>query len=470
MASPTDAIRSSAHSRASRRWTALLDLSDPTNPREAEWPAAEFIVGNPPFLGGKLLRRGLGDAYVGDLFTAYDGRVPREADLVTYWHEKARAQISGGRTRRAGLLATQNIRGGANRRVLERITESGGIFFAYADEPWILSGANVHISFVGQDDGSDSERELDGQPVASINPNLTVGLDLTRARRLRENLGIAFQGVTLGGGFDVQAELAEAMLRATNPDGRTNADVVRPLLNAQDITGRLRGSWVIDFGSARSEADAALFEGPFEYVRHHVKPARVESRRLAYAQRWWLPMEARPGLRNALVGLGRFVATPITAKHRLFVWVPSATLPSVSVVAVARDDDYTFGVLHSRVHQLWALGLGTQLETRPRYTPTTCFETFPFPRPPDEQRDAIAVAARELVRLRDGWLNPLGLTEGELTKRTLTNLYNQRPFWLANAHNDLDNAVLAAYGWPVDLANPEILERLLALNLERQPA
>ena len=104
---------------------ALLDLSDPTKPQEAEWPEAEFIVGNPPFLGGKLLRRGLGDAYVETLFEVFDGRVRREADFVTYWHEKARAQIESGTTRRAGLLATQGIRGGANRRVLDGIKETG---------------------------------------------------------------------------------------------------------------------------------------------------------------------------------------------------------------------------------------------------------------------------------------------------------------------------------------------------------
>src|SRR5664280_2620647 len=135
---------------------ALLDLADPSHPKEAEWPAAEFIVGNPPFLGGKLLRRGLGDAYVDTLFEVFDGRVPREADFVAYWHEKARDAIARRRIRRAGLLATQGIRGGANRRVLVRIKETGGIFFARSDETWILAGAMVHISFVGQDDGSET--------------------------------------------------------------------------------------------------------------------------------------------------------------------------------------------------------------------------------------------------------------------------------------------------------------------------
>jgi hypothetical protein len=140
------------------------------------------------------------------------------------------------------------------------------------------------------------------------------------------------------------------------------------------------------------------------------------------------------------------------------------------LVAFARDDDYTLGVLHSRVHEAWALAQGTQLETRPRYTPTTCFETFPFPRPTAEQREAIAAAARELVRLRDGWLNPPGLDEAALGRRTLNNLYNARPTWLQRAAAALDRAVLAAYGWPADLPVGDILAALLALNLQREPA
>jgi hypothetical protein len=163
----------------------------------------------------------------------------------------------------------------------------------------------------------------------------------------------------------------------------------------------------------------------------------------------------------------------MTAKHRLFVWLDVAVLPHNALVVVARDDDYTFGVLHSRVHEAWARATGTQLrevESGFRYTPTTCFETFPFPRPTDEQREAIAEAARELVRLRDGWLNPPGLGPAELGKRTLTNLYNARPTWLQHAHAALDTAVLAAYGWPPDLSGEPLLAALLALNLEREPA
>ena len=160
-------------------------------------------------------------------------------------------------------------------------------------------------------------------------------------------------------------------------------------------------------------------------------------------------------------------------RSRLFVWVPSDMLPSHALGVITRDDDFTFGVLHSRVHELWARTQGTQLrevESGFRYTPTTTFETFPFPNPTPEERERVGEAARRLVELRDGWLNPPGLDPADLAKRTLTNLYNQRPTWLANAHADLDAAVLAAYGWPADLADEVILERLLALNHERASA
>ena len=453
-----------------REQDALLDLSDPSNPREAEWPEAVVVVGNPPFLGGKLLRANLGNKCVDDMFEVYDGRVPAEADLCAYWHEKARAQIEAGHLKRAGLLATQGIRGGANRRVLERIKKTGDVFFAYADEPWILAGAAVHISFIGQDDGSQTERTLNGGPVAAINADLTSGLDLTKARPLRENLGISFMGDTKGGPFDIDADTAGRLLASPNPDGRSNADVVRPWVNGLDIASRSRGMWIIDFGIDMPEREAALYEAPFEYVREHVRPERARNRRAAYAERWWLHVEPRSGMRKALAGLPRYLATPIVTKHRLFVWLTPGVLADHALIVFARDDDYAFGALHSRVHEVWARATGTQVreaESGFRYTPTSTFETFPLPRPSDAQRDAIAEAARDLDRLRNGWLNPPGLSEADLAERTLTNLYNARPTWLAQAHDRLDAAVLAAYGWPPDLDSEELLTRLLALNLTR---
>jgi hypothetical protein len=157
----------------------------------------------------------------------------------------------------------------------------------------------------------------------------------------------------------------------------------------------------------------------------------------------------------------------------VFVWVEPSVIPDHQLIVFARDDDYFFGVLHSKPHELWSLRMGTSLEDRPRYTPTTTFETYPFPWPPgqephdDARVQAIAAAAKDLLAQRDAWLNPTEFMGVDLKKRTLTNLYNQRPDWLTEAHQRLDAAVLDAYGWPHDISDEEILERLLALNLAR---
>ena len=231
----------------------ILGDGDTAETREPEWPPAEFIIGNPPFLGGKLLRKQLGDEYVDAPFGTYHGRVPAEADFVCYWFEKARTVLEQGRAKRAGLLATQGIRGGANRGVLQRIKESGDIFLAWSDQPWILDGATVHISIVGFDDGSELNRELDGAAVGSINANLTMGADLTAAVRLGENLGRAFMGDTKGGPFDipgVPGQVADAgqaskpRTAESNRRGRSGHWV-----NGRDITSIApRGMWIIDFG------------------------------------------------------------------------------------------------------------------------------------------------------------------------------------------------------------------------------
>ena len=448
---------------------AILTLEVPGVPAEPKWPDAFAIVGNPPFLGGKLLRRELGDVEVDALFEVYEGRVPHEADLVTYWHEKARAMVEAGRVVRVGLLATQGIRGGANRRVLERIKETGDIFLAWSDEPWVLDGAAVHVSFVGFDDGSERERVLDGKPVPAIHANLTAGIDLTTARRLKENLGISFQGPVKVGKFEIADAVAQKMLASPNPHGRSNRDVIRPWLNGLDLTGRPRGMSIIDFGEM-PEKEAALYEAPFEYVREHVRPFRLKGRRLHRAENWWLHGETGSGLRDAVKGRKRYIVTPRVSKHRLFAWVSPETLPDAALVAIARDDDYTLGILHSRPHELWARAMGTQLrevESGFRYTPRSTFETFPFPSSKKPEAAAIAAAAKELAELREGRLNPPGIKAADLAKLTLTNLYNARPAWLAQAHDRLDLAVLDAYGWPHDITDDDILARLLALNLQR---
>lgn len=491
---------------------AILDLSNPENPSEPEWPKVDFIVGNPPFLGGKKLRAGLGDEYVDRLFEVWDGRVPAEADLCCYWFEKARDQIERGECRRAGLLATQGIRGGANREVLNRIKESGDIFFAESDRDWVLDGATVHVSMVGFDDGAESGRILDGGKFEEIFSNLTASVNVTTARPIAENAGISFMGDTKGGKFEAKGTDLAWMLGEPNPSGLPNSDVLRPWLNAENLTGVCRDMFIVDFGHNLSDREASLFEAPFSFVASKVKPKRTENRREVYRSYWWRHVEPRPGMRRALQGLPRFLATPTVSKFRLFSWLSPEILPDHALIVFARSDDYFYGVLHSRLHEIWALSQGTQVREREsgfRYIPTRTFETFPFPQPSPNQESAIAAAAKELDDLRTRWLDPPEWTREEILEfpgsmagpwaryvhdpdergigtvryprlvpkdeeaveklkvRTLTNLYNQRPTWLDLAHRKLDEAVFAAYGWDPGISDDEILERLLALNLEK---
>ncbi len=464
---------------AIRQMDAILAYDGEGKPVEPEWPAADVIIGNPPFLGDKKMRAELGDRYVEDLRGLYAGRVPGGADLVTYWFEKARAQIEAGKSKRAGLLATNSIRQQGNRPVLERIKETGDIFMAWSDRPWVLDGAAVRVSFVGFDNGIDQNRSLDGLPVTAINRDLTTGGDVTGASPLAENDGICFLGMMKAGPFDIDGVTARQMLDApVNPNGRSNSDVVRRRLGGQDVVGRPRDGWIIDFGVDLTEEEASMFEAPFEYVKKYVKPLRDVNRRARTRERWWIFGEARPGLRRALVGLHRCIVTPEVARHRVFDWMDTSMVPDHKLHVFAREDDYFIGLLQSRVHEAWSLaqcawmGVGND----PSYSSSRTFETYPFPWPPgtepagDPRVEAIAEAARDLVAKRDAWLNPEGASEAELAKRTQTRLYNERPTWLRLAHERLDRAVLDAYGWPHDLTDEQILERLLALNLERAGA
>ncbi len=464
---------------------AILRYDAEGKPYEPEWPNSDYIVGNPPFLGGKSLRRELGDHYVDDLFQIYAQRVRAESDLVVYWFEKARFALASRNASRVGLLSTQAIRQGANRNVLTRICESGSIFMAWSDRPWLLNGAAVRISMVGFDEGTERTIRLDGQNVARIFPNLTAGLDLTGIRRLRENDDLAFQGPVKVGAFEIDRELADEMLRAVNVNGRPNTDVIKPWFNGGDITERYKGRFIIDFGKL-GIALAAQYEAPFEYLKANVYPSRAKNRDRQRRESWWLLGRSGGNLKEAASSLCRVIGTSRVSKHRFFVWLPPEAVPDTRVVAIARDDDYFFGVLGSKPHVVWARmtssrhGDGNE-GGRPTYNPSVCFDTYPFPWSPGSEPaedahprvKAIAEAARDLVRLREAWLNPPGLREADLKERTLTNLYNQRPAWLENAHWSLDKAVFAAYGWvedPGELAEQEILARLLALNHERAAA
>ena len=388
---------------------------------EPKWPEADVIIGNPPFLGSKLLISNLGEAYVSTLFHVYEGRVPREADLVCYWFVKAGEHRGDGTSKRVGLVATNSIRGGANRRALERATGGRPIFDAWSDEPWVVDGAAVRVALVcfsQSDDELTAERRLDGDTVDDIYTDLTArrggaGVDLTKAERLARNAGVAFMGDTKGGPFDVPGDLAREWLREpANPNGRPNSDVLAPWVNGMAITRRPTDKWIVDFGWTMVREEAALYEAPFQHAQEYVYPMRQRNRRDSYRLNWWRHVEPRQGMWRALDGLSRYIVTPTVAKHRLFAWLAAQICPDHQLIVIAREDDTTFGILHSRFHEVWSLRKGTSLEDRPRYTPTTTFETFPFPEGlspdvparenlTDPRAQAIASTARRLVELRD---------------------------------------------------------------------
>ncbi|MDO8722539.1 MAG: N-6 DNA methylase [Syntrophales bacterium] len=483
---------------------ALLNPDD----SEAAWPKADVIVGNPPFLGDKMMRGELGDAYVERLRRRYEGRVPGGADLVTYWFEKARAQIKEGNARAAGLVATNSIRQKRNRAVLERILSSTRIFAAWSDEDWVNEGAAVRVSLVCFGQGGSTR--LDGNPVAAIHADLTGSTqgdessDLTQALPLPANKGRSFFGLCMAGPFKVDTATALKWLKESgNPNGRPNSDVVRPIYNGSDITRRWAGNWVVDFAGMDLPA-AADYLAPFAYVENKVKPIRITNNRAARAEKWWQHGEKRPALRVSLHGLTHYIATPETAKHRFFVKFPVEVAPEHSLIVIPRQDDATLGILSSRIHRVWSLAKGGRMGfgNDPRYNASLTFETFPFPpgfdlkakaAPDGEPFTVIAEAAADLDAWREKWLNPEGWLDWESTpeeqsagfpprpvpkpeyasawkKRTLTNLYNEMPAWLKLRQEKLDRAVAAAYGWEdytPDMSDGDILRHLLALNLER---
>ena len=468
---------------------------------EPDWPEADVVIGNPPFLGNRRMRRELGDAVADALPAVYADWVGGRPDLVCYWFAKAGRLVAEGRLQRVGLVATNSIRDGTNRFVLDRILEQGNIFEAWSDEPWVVDGAAVRVSlicFASSDDGLAAR--LNWEDTSRINADLTCGsLDFTQVDSLGKNTNIAFQGDIKRGSFDVPGDLAREWLRLpANPNGRPNSDVLKPWTNAMDLTRRSQGKWIIDFGDEMSEAEAALYEAPFTRALEHVRPFRQRNREKSSREFWFRHWNPRPAMWAALDELRRYIATPRVAKHRLFVWSDARICPDSRVVVVARDDDTTFGILHSRFHEAWSLKLCSWhgVGNDPTYNPTTIFQTYPFPDglapdvPATEYASdplaiAIADAARRLVNLRDRWLNPPEWVEWvdepvsgypkrpvprdeaaakALKKRTLTNLYNARPQWLADAHEALDAAVAAAYGWSADISDDDVLHELLALN------
>ena len=484
---------------------------------QASWPRADVVVGNPPFIGNRKMLNELGLKYTTAVRLAYENQMDG-TDFVCFWFEKALMQIKVGELKNAGLVATNSIRGGANRAVLNRIRETSHIFLAWSDEAWWDNGAAVRVSMIGFGENQ-QPLKLDGANVDAIYSDLNSDIDVTRASVMSQNLNRSFQGVTpraelqktkrlnLGlpnASFNLDGNKARKILNApATYSGEPMSKVVRPYLIADDITTRPLDRFIVNF-ELRDQKSSAQFQQPFLAIADVQKNRAHMSDALNYP--WWKLWRPRQAMVEELQGLDRYISIPRVAKHHLCVWTNRSVVPGDALVVVARDDDTTIGILQSRLHAVWALRQGTSLGVGndPRYTNKSCFETFPFPEglTPELPADgfvtdlravAISEAVCDLISQRDHYINPpewaewkrsaeekvasfperpvakLG-KEDELNRRTLTELYNERPMWLAMANIALDEAVAAAYGW--DDYHPqwddtEILHRLLTLNIQR---
>ncbi|HEY0028850.1 MAG TPA: DNA methyltransferase [Allosphingosinicella sp.] len=489
-----------------------------SNPRRPEWPEADYIVGNPPFIGGKDVRARLGEAYAVALWKAHPN-INKSADFVMYWWNRA-AEIlgaKGSRLERFGFVTTNSITQEFNRRTVARHLDGSNplsLLMAIPDHPWTkatVDSAAVRIAMTvaagkarqgkarqGKDgtvisDGRlyriVEEAGLDtdapdirfGEVNGSINADLSVGTDVTRARPLLSNEWLCSPGVKLhGSGFILTPAEAEH-LGLGSREGLER--YIRPYRNGRDLTGRVRKVLVIDlFGREEAEVRRRYPE-VYQHLLRTVKPERDANNRATYRTNWWIFGEPRRELRPALAGLPRYIATVETAKHRVFQFLGASILPDNMLVCIASPDPYVLGVLSWKGSAAWALQSGGWLGigNDPRYSKSRTFDPFPFPDATPYQRTRIGEIAEELDATRKTVL-------ADHPDLTLTTLYNLREKTeksealsakeedqrmrgrvdiIAELHDRLDAAVAEAYGWPATLSDEEIVTRLVALNAER---
>ena len=476
------------------------------NPRPAEWPNADFVVGNPPFVGDKRMREILGDGYTSVLRKTYS-QVPQSTDYVMYWWYLAAELTYREKINVFGFITTNSLRQTFNRRILETFLSRKdrlSIVFAIPDHPWIDSsdGADVRIAMtvakLGEQEGAlkimeseiesnDAETKLIFQENrGQILSDLTIGANVAGAVSLGANEGISINGVGLyGRGFVVTPQEA-ILLGLGKVSGLGN--YIRPLFNGRDLTSIPRNRMVIDLYGLTVEQVREVYPEIYQWVYERVKPerdAKVGRTKDAdeYARNWWIFGKPRVSLRKAIADLNQYIVTPRTAKHRIFTFLPSNYIVETEIIVIALGDYWQLGVLSSRAHTSWALVAGTRLGVGndPRYNNSRCFATFPFPDPSDTQKSRICDLTEQLDahRKRQQTQHP---------KLTMTNMYNVLEKLragesltkkeqetheqglvsiLKQLHDDLDAAVFEAYGWPADLSDEEILERLVALNAER---
>jgi hypothetical protein len=466
------------------------------NPRKATWPAADFVVGNPPYIGTRRMRLTLGDGYVGALTRAAPN-VPENADLVMYWWDHAAELVRSGALSRFGLITTNSITQSFNRATLARhlsAKERLSVVYAVPDHPWVDSsdGAAVRVAMTVAAKGERTglrlvvDREVHDNPdeadivfkasTGYVSEDLRIGASPASAVALRANSGVAFWGVKFyGDGFILTPEEADKL----EPDSPRR--LARPFSSGRDLTGRSRGLLVIDCDGLSENQVQGDHPRVYQHLLDRVKPVRDHNPRAFKRTRWWVFGENQPGMRLATKELGRYIATTETAKHRVFQFLAATYLAEGTVAVIALEDAFFLGVLSSHVHVCWSLAAGGTLEDRPRYNKTRCFDTFPFPRCTDSQRGRIRDTAERLDALRKG-------QQTQHARLTLTDTYNVieqlrigRPLSekervthqhglvsvLKQLHDDLDAAVFDAYGWPQDISDEEILRRLVELNRER---
>lgn len=467
---------------------AKLPYYEYVNARAAEWPEAEFIVGNPPYLGGKRIRSILGDGYTDALQSVHD--LPDTTDLVMYWWTRAARAVLQGGASRFGFITTNSFRQQHNQSVVREALESGvRIVWAVADHTWSqdADGANVRVAltvvsketaraFLGhqQPDG-----RIEGQFHACINADLSTGASVGTAAStpLRSNHGLCYFGFLVNGeGFLLDADEYRQMVLA---DSRS-VEIVKPIVGGRDIAGRPTECYVIDFGE-RDLAAAREYPVLLNRVIDRVKPARDANRDRGIRENWWRFHRIRQELRKAVSGLARFVVTVETTKHRVFTFLDASTAPDHSLICIATDDAYHLGILSSTPHRIWSSSAGGTLEDRPRYNRTVTFDPFAFPVVSPQQRLAIAATAERLHESRSA-----ALARDE--RISMTKMYNvieklrtgaqltpaERIVHelaacgiLRDLHDELDRLVAEAYGWPWPMEKEEILERLVALHDER---
>jgi hypothetical protein len=468
------------------------------NARQAEWPKADYIVGNPPFLGPARMREDLGDGYTETLRKAYP-EVPESADFVMYWWEKAALAVEADTAKRFGFITTNSLRQTFNRRVLERHLGEFSLRFAIPDHPWVdtQEGAAVRIAMTVAAKSdlpgqlltvTEEEPQADGsakvtftESKGEIAADLTIGAKVSETQPLRANDGLTYRGMCLfGDGFIIAADTANQLGHGTIQGLEKH---IRSYRNGRDLTDKPRGVYVIDLYGLSVDEARQQFPSLYQHLLTNLKPERDANRDKSIRENWWIFGRPRPELRPALQGLSRYIASVETSKHRHFQFLDASVLPDNKLIVITLDDAYHLGVLSSRIHVLYSLAAGSWLGVGndPVYAKSRCFDPFPFPDCDDSLKARIRSLAEELDAHRKR-------VQAEHPALTLTGIYNvlealreERTLTakekaihdqglvsvLRQLHDDLDTAVAEAYGWPADLSDEEILTRLVALNAER---